>query len=82
MVSAQLAMGLVLDGTRRLELLSRLCWNIGWRVPMTAMGSVLWFVGLPVSYFLLREFKENGAHIKAESQPSVENPLTGPAIPT
>ena len=48
---------------------------------MTFMGSVLWFVGLLVSYFLLREFKENEAHIEADSQSPVENSLTVPAIP-
>ena len=81
-----LAMGLVLAGysaagTAMPALLGPIAAAMGWRVAMTVMCSVLWFVGLPVSYFLLHEFKDDGADVEAESQPLVENSLTASAIP-
>ncbi|CDF34129.1 unnamed protein product [Chondrus crispus] len=74
-----LAMGLVLagysaGGTLVPPLLGPIASACGWRVAMGCMCSLLWFVGLPVSYFFLHEYGTSKQQIDPEdAQPLVDS---------
>lgn len=67
-----LAMGLVLAGysaagTAIPALLGPVASAFGWRVAMGCMCGLLWFVGLPVSYFFLHEYGYSEESTDAEA---------------
>ena len=77
--SIGLAMGLVLAGysaagTALPALLGPVATALGWRVALGVQCCLLWFVGLPVSYFFLKEHHDDDDASNADSQ-------TPPAIP-